>query len=60
MELCMRAVVLLILVLSCVLLLAGFNALQGPAAIIVAAIAVIVLVVALAGGVFMRSRSGPQ
>lgn len=56
----MRAVVLLILVLSCVLLLAGFNALQGPAALIVAAIAVTVLVVALAGGIFMSSRSGPQ
>jgi hypothetical protein len=41
-------------------MLAGFNALQGPAAIIVAAIAVTVLVVALARGIFMRSRSGPQ
>ena len=60
MELRMRAVVVLILLLSCVLLLAGFNALQGPAALIVAAIGVTVLVVALAGGIFMSSRSGPQ
>jgi hypothetical protein len=34
--------------------------LQGPAAIVLAAIAATVVVVALAGGIFMRSRSGPQ
>jgi hypothetical protein len=56
----MRAVIILSMFLACVLLLAGFNMLQGPAAIVLAAIGATVLIVALAGGIFMRSRSGPQ
>ena len=56
----MKTVVAPFCILGCILLLGGFNALQGPAATVVALIAGLMLVVALFGGRFMRSRSAPQ
>jgi putative effector of murein hydrolase LrgA (UPF0299 family) len=56
----MRAFLLLFFVLAGVLLLGGFNALEGPAAIVVAIIAATLLIAALVGGLFLRPRSGPH
>lgn len=56
----MRGLLLLFFVLAGVLLLGGFNALEGPAAVVVAVIAVTLLIAALLGGLFLRPRSGPH